>query len=332
MKKIFGKMPNGEEIYLYTLNDGEFTANIMTLGATLQAFKCFGTDIVGGFDTLEGYLLDKSFQGCIVGRVANRIENATVTIDGIKYSLTKNEGENMLHGGVGLHRKLWSVKEYNENSITLTVTSPDGDDGFPGNLSITVTYTLRDGALMINYKAVSDKKTPIALTNHAFFNIDGFGGDILGQNLKIYANQYTEVSENLIPTGKRIEVFGTQFDFNNMHKIGDRIFDGIPGYDHNYVLSPIKSDIFGGKAIPLAAEAENGKIRLSVYTDQPCAQFYSGIYLGNEPLFKGNTKIVKCGAFCLEAQTEPNCVNHGLAIYDAGEEYTQTTVYKVEKI
>lgn len=331
MKNLFGVLPTGEKVFSYELKDGDYSVKIINYGAIIQSFNCFGTDIVGGFDTLEEYINDGSFQGCIVGRVANRIKDAKFTLDGIEYNLTKNEPQGTLHGGSRLNKKLWSFEDFKENSVTLTVDSPDLEDGFPGNMKITVKYTLKNGALVIDYNAVSDKKTPICLTNHSFFNIDGLGGNVLDQSLKLYADRYTAV-QDLIPTGERPSVLGTQFDFTYMHKIGDRIFDNIPGYDHNYIISKGAYGEFLGKQLPLAAEVENGKLRLSFYTTEPCFQFYSGIYLGDGGCFKGNKKIVKCGAFCLEAQTEPNCIQRGEAIYDAGEPYTQTTVYKVEKI
>lgn len=331
MEKLFGTLPTGEKVYSYELKDGNHSVNVINYGAIIQSFVCFGTDIIGGFDTLQEYIADSSFQGCVVGRVANRIGDAKFTLDGVEYNLTRNEPQGTLHGGARLNKKLWDVIEYKENSITLSVDSPDGEDGFPGNMEIKVTYTLKDGSLIIDYVAIADKKTPICITNHSFFNIDGLGGNVLSQNMKLYADKYTEV-DNLIPTGKRPSVIGTQYDFTYMHKIGDRIFDGIPGYDHNFIISSDKSEEFMGKTLPLAAEVENGHLKLSFYTTEPCFQFYSGIYLGDGGCFKGNKKIVKCGAFCLEAQTEPNCVKRGEAIYDKGVPYTQTTVYKVEKI
>ena len=175
MKNLFGVLPTGEKVFSYELKDGDYSVKIINYGAIIQSFNCFGTDIVGGFDTLEEYIKDGSFQGCIVGRVANRIKDAKFTLDGIEYNLTKNEPQGTLHGGSRLNKKLWSFEDFKENSVTLTVDSPDLEDGFPGNMKITVKYTLTNGALVIDYNAVSDKKTPICLTNHSFFNIDGLG-------------------------------------------------------------------------------------------------------------------------------------------------------------
>ena len=178
-KRLFGKLPNGEDVYIYRLTDGTATAEIMEYGAAIVSLCPFGdVDVVGGFDTLEAYTQDTSNQGAIVGRVANRIENARFEIDGKVYLLADNDNGNCLHGGVGFQHRLWKVVDYTENSITLSYFSPDGEDGFPCNLSVEVTYTLKNNSIIISYKAVPDGATPIALTNHAFFNLDGFGGDI----------------------------------------------------------------------------------------------------------------------------------------------------------
>ena len=189
-KRLFGKLPNGEDVYIYRLTDGTTTAEIMEYGATIVSLCPFGdVDVVGGFDTLEAYTQDTSNQGAIVGRVANRIENARFEIDGKVYLLADNDNGNCLHGGVGFQHRLWKVVDYTENSITLSYLSPDGEDGFPANLQIDVSYTLKDAAIIISYTATPDGKTPIALTNHAFFNLDGFGKDIKEHTVQIWASQ-----------------------------------------------------------------------------------------------------------------------------------------------
>ena len=174
--------------------------------------------------------------------------------------------------------------------------------------------------------------TPVSLTNHSYFNLDGFGGDVLSHKMTIYANSYTEVGDDLIPTGVRPFVEGTPFDFKDMHTIGERIADTVGGYDHNFILSPTVFKEYLGKELGLAAVAEGESIRLSVYTDQPGIQLYTGNFLGYGTDFKGGVKQVKYGAFCLETQTEPNSVNHGVGFYDKGEVYTHTTVYSLEKL
>jgi len=336
-KRLFGRVED-KNVYLYTLNNDECTVELMNFGAAIVRFAPYGHDIVGGFDTLEGYVLDKSNQGVTVGRVCNRIEDATLTLDGAVYMLTVNDGPrgNCLHGGVGFDKKVWEIEDEGESTVAFSYYSPDGEDGFPSGVRTSVRYTLIGTELIIQYKAIPEGKTPIALTNHCFFNLDGFGDTVFAHTLTLYGEKYSAVNDKLIPTGERPSVYGTPFDFTTPHAIGERIDKTGKGYDHNYLLSPVIFKDFNGKSAGLAAVAENGKLRLSVYTDQPCIQFYSANFLGGSSfdsgLFRGGVKPLRHGAFCLEAQTEPNCCNHGEAIYDAGEVYTQITVYSIEKI
>ena len=210
--------------------------------------------------------------------------------------------------------------------------SKDGEEGFPANLAVKITYKLEGASLLIDYEARPDGKTPIALTNHAYFNLDGFGGTIEEHVAKIYANQYTEVDESLIPNGIRPNVEGTPFDFKTEHTIGERCGEDFIGYDHNFILAPEKYETLFGKKLGLAAEVKGKKLGMKVYTDQPGVQFYIGNFLGNGPDFRGNVKQVFHGAFCLETQTEPDCINHGIGFYDAGDVYTHSTVYAVEEL
>ncbi|MBQ3016836.1 MAG: galactose mutarotase [Clostridia bacterium] len=331
-KKLYGVLPTGEEVYLYSLKNDSALVNIMTRGATIVNFKAFGTDIVGGFDKLETYLQETSHQGAVIGRVANRIGDAKFTMDGVTYNLPKNDGENCLHGGDGFDHKLWTVTDYTENSITLEYYSKDGEEGFPSGLAVKVTYKLEGASLLIDYVAIPEGKTPIALTNHAYFNLNGFGGTIEDHIAVIYADRYTDVNENLIPNGNRPAVEGTPFDFKTPHKIGERCGADFIGYDHNFILSPVKSDVVFGKELPLIAEVKGDNLGMKVYTDQPGVQFYIGNFLGKGPDFRNNTKQVFHGAFCLETQTEPDCINHGIGFYDKGDVYTHTVVYAVEKL
>ena len=328
-KRIFGKLPNGEDVYIYRLTDGTSTAEIMEYGAAIVSLCPFGdVDVVGGFDTLEAYTQDTSNQGAIVGRVANRIENARFEIDGKVYLLADNDNGNCLHGGVGFQHRLWKVVNYTENSITLSYFSPDGEDGFPANLQIDVSYTLKDAAIIISYTATPDGKTPIALTNHAFFNLDGFGKDIKEHTVQIWADSYSEVNNKLIPTGNHPNVIGTPLDLRLPKKVGEDFSPAFDGYDHNMILFPKFHKEFNNKKIGLAARVENQKMIMQVYTDQPGLQFYTGNFLGNGPDFKGNIPQIRQGALCLEAQTEPNCINHGEGIYEKGQVYKQLTVYE----
>lgn len=330
-KKLFGKLPTGEEIYIYSLTDGDSKAEIMTFGARIVSLHPFGvTDVVGGFDKLEYYLTDTSYQGATVGRVANRIENACFEIDGKNYTLPKNDNQNCLHGGIGLSHRVWTVEEYEENRIKLSYLSPDMENGFPASLTVTVTYTLTNSSIQIDYEAIPDGKTPIALTNHAYFNLDGFGKDYGKHKFKIFADRYTEVDGNLIPNGNRPLVDSTPFDLRTPKYIVNETGDFF-NYDHNMILSPKTFKLFNGISLGLAAIVENDNSVLNVYTDQPGIQFYTGNFLGDGPDFKNNIPQIPHGAFCLEAQTEPNCIKNGLAIYNKGERYTQHTVYEFKK-
>ncbi len=331
-KKLYGTLPTGEEVYLYSLVSDKAQVNIMTRGATIVNFKAFGTDIVGGFDNLETYLVDTSHQGAAIGRVANRIADAKFTMDGKVYNLPKNDKENCLHGGDGFDHKIWNVTEYSDNKITLEYVSADGEEGFPSKLTSKVTYELSGASLLIDYVAIPEGKTPIALTNHSYFNLDGFGGTIEDHTAVIYADAYTEVDESLIPNGNRPSVVGTPFDFKTPHKIGERCGKDFIGYDHNFILSPEKYETLFGKKLGLIADVKGKKLGMKVYTDQPGVQFYIGNFLGNGPAFRNNTKQVFHGAFCLETQTEPDCINHGIGFYDKGEVYTHSTVYSVEEL
>ena len=329
---FFGKTQNGENAYLYILENDVCKAVFSDYGATVISLVVDGKDIVGGFDSLSTYLTDDSHQGATIGRVANRIAKARFTMDGKEYSLPANNGENCLHGGKGYDFKLWEVKEYSEDSISFAYLSPDGDEGFPNEVYVTVKYTLSGSELIIDYTATPSGKTPISLTNHSYFNLNGFGEDILSHTLTLFADKYTEVGGDLIPTGVRPDVYETPFDFNTPHTIGERIGKVDGGYDHNYILKPTSFKDFGDKSLGLAAVLEGETLRMSVYTDQPGIQLYTGNFLGFGPDFKGGVKQVKYGALCLEAQTEPNSVNHGVGFYAKGETYTQTTVYSIEKM
>ncbi len=326
-KELFGYMDTEIPCHIYTIENSECSAKILDFGATLAEFNVFGRNIVGGFDTFNDYLIDDSHQGGTIGRVANRIENAEFKMDGVTYKLPKNDGENCLHGGCGFDRRMWSVKEHSDDSITLAYTSNDGEEGFPSRLDVFVTYTLQNTGIMINYRAIPYGKTPISLTNHSYFNLSGFKKSIEDHRVMICSDSYTEVSDFLIPIGRK-NVTDTPFDLRVPCTIGDQNTD----YDHNFVLSCSEFISCNGSNIGLASTVESDGLRMSVYTDTPCLQFYIGNFLGNGPDFKGKVKQIRHGALCLEAQTEPNSVNHGIGFYNAGDVYTQTTLYNVEEI
>ena len=331
-KILFGTLPSGEAVHKYTVSNGEITLSVIDFGAAIQSLVAYGVDVVGGFDTLGDYLLDTSHQGATIGRVANRIENARFTMDGREYSLPKNSKGHCLHGGCGFDRRMWTLEASSDTSLTFSYTAEDGEEGFPAKLYTEVSFSLSGGGVQISYKARPDGKTPIALTNHSYFNLNGFGGDVKSHTAKIYAEEYTAVNEGLIPTGEHPKVFGTVFDFTKPHTIGERIGGDFIGYDHNFVLSKKITKEFSGKSLALAAEVFGDALKMSVYTDQPGVQFYIGNFLGSGPAFKGGIPAIRHGAFCLETQTEPNCINHGEGFYGKGDTYTHETVYSFEKL
>ena len=331
-KEFYGNLSTGERIDIVTLESENCTLSVINYGASIVSFKPFGIDIIGGFNNMEEYEADTSNQGAAVGRVANRIANARFTMDGAIYMLPANNNGHCLHGGKGFNRRAWNFEETTENSVTLSYYSEDGEEGFPNALLVRVRYTLEDATLLLTYEAIPEGKTPIALTNHSYFNLDGFGGDVLDHRLTIYADRYSEIDETILPTGERPLVYGTRFDFTAPTRIGDGISDGFKGYDHNFILSPKVFEKIDGRTLGLAAELENDSLKLSIFTDQPGIQLYTGNGLSaKNPYFKGGVEPIKYGGVCLETQTEPNATKRGEGFYGAGETYTHTCVYRLER-
>ena len=345
-KTSWGKTPDGEEVDLYTLtNKNGVEAAISTYGGAVVSLKVPDrngklADAVLGYDSLDGYVNDKSYFGAIIGRYGNRIGHARFTLDGKTYTLAKNNGENSLHGGIkGFNKAVWTAKETpspDGQALELTYLSKDGEEGFPGNLHVRVIYTLTDSnELKIGYSATTDKKTVVNLTNHSYFNLAGAGsGDILGHILMIEADKFTPVDSGLIPTGELRDVAGTPFDFRKPTAIGARInaddeqikLGG--GYDHNFVLRRNPGD-----PISLAArvmEPKTGRV-LEVWTDQPGVQFYTGNFLDGSAKGKGGLAYTKRSAFCLETQHFPDSPNQPKfpsVVLSPGERYHTTTIYK----
>ena len=328
--RIFGTLPSGEEIREYTVENERCSLSVMNFGAIVTKFVIDGRNIVGGFDTLSSYLKDDSHQGGLIGRVANRVAGASFVQDGVRYHLPKNDGESCLHGGIGFDRRVWQVTEVSESRIAFEYYSRDGEEGFPSGLSVRVVYTLLGSGFAIEYRAAPDGKTPVALTNHSYFNLEGLGGTVDAHEVRIYADTYTEVDGALIPTGNRPAVEGTVFDLRDFKRLGDCYSDGFCGYDHNFNLAPsIYTELLGVRCA-LAAEVRGGGYKMSVYTDQPALQFYIGNFLGSGPDFRGGISQIRHGAMCLETQTEPNCINRGEGFYSEGEVYTHFTAYVLE--
>ena len=340
-KTRFGKTPDGEWVYSYALGNSKgLHAEILTYGGILKQLSIMDrnlvhTDIVLGRETLEDYLNNDGYLGALIGRHANRIAGGRFVLNGTEYTVGKNEVPNSLHGGIkGFDQKVWEAKAVDgvEPSLILSLTSPDGEEGFPGTLKVTVTYTLTsDNAIKISYKAVSDKDTVVNLTNHAYFNLAGHdSGTIDNQILQINSAFYTPNDRECMPTGEVLSVAGTPFDFRVPKPIGQDIdadFEQIKmfgGYDHNFAIE--------GRGYRLAASAmceENG-ICMEVYTDKPAMQLYTSNGLKEGTYKNGARYGVHCG-FCLETQYFPNAMSHShypSPILRKGEEYNFTTAYK----
>ena len=342
-KASFGTTKEGAAVEIYTLtNRNGVTAKVMTYGATLTELLVpdkTGTpgNIVLGFDTVEPYLAGVPYFGCTVGRVGNRIAKGTFTLGGKTYKLATNNGPNHLHGGIkGFDKVMWKaeiVPAKDGQAVKFTYRSPDGEEGYPGNLDVAVVYTLTDAnELRLDYTATTDKATPVNLTNHSYFNLAGDGvGTILDHVMMIAADEMTPVDDTLIPTGKLVPVKGTVFDFTTPTAIGARIAK-VPiappiGYDHNYVLRKAE-----GEGLTLAArviEPRSGRV-MDVRTTEPGIQFYSGNFLDGTIKNRKGVPYEKHAAFCLETQHYPDSVNHPnfpSTILEPGRTYKTTTVY-----
>src|SRR5215471_10995385 len=341
-QKDFGTR-EGRPVILYTLtNSHGVEVRAMNYGGIILSIRVPDrkgqlADIVLGHDTLEGYIPNPPYLGAIVGRFANRIANGTFTLDGKTYTLPKNDGPNTLHGGVTrtFDKVVWDGEPKGRSGVSFTYLSKDGEEGFPGNLKVTVTYTLTDAnALIIDYEATTDKSTPINVSQHSYFNLKGQGnGDILDHEIMINADRFTPVDKNLIPTRELRAVKGTPFDFTTSTKMGSRIEDNYEqltlghGYDHNFVLNR------KGAVMTLAErvyEPTAGRV-LEVSTTQPAVQFYTGNFLDGSVTGKSGHVYKRRYGFCLETQHYPDSPNHPdfpSAILKPGEKFHQATVFK----
>ena len=345
-RKAFGKTSTGESVELFTLaRAGAPSVSITNLGGYVVSMLAPDragrtADVTLGYASLPGYLADNSYFGCLVGRYANRIAKAAFTLDGKRYSLAANNGPNTLHGGpTGFCRRVWAAKVKSGtdgDALELTYVSRDGEEGYPGTLTATVVYSLReDGGLVIDYSATTDAPTVLNLTNHAYFNLAGEGeGTILDHELQLEAEAYTPVDATLIPTGEVRSVAGTPFDFRKPLAIGARIdaadeqirFGG--GYDHNFVVRGAPGTL---RLAARAVEKKSGR-QLEVFTTEPGVQFYTGNFLDGKTLGKAGKPYVKRGAFCLETQHYPDSPNQPAfpsAVLRPGQVYRHTTVYRL---
>jgi aldose 1-epimerase len=343
-KVALGKTSSGEAVDLYVLTNAKgMKAKVMTYGALLTELHVPDRDgklddVVLGFDDLKGYLGDHPYFGATIGRVGNRIAKGKFTLDGKEYTLATNNGPNALHGGKkGFDKVLWKalVPDAEQPAVVFSYTSPDGEEGYPGELKVKVTYSLKpDNELSIQYEAMTNKATPVNLTNHSYFNLAGgkSGTTILDHEMQLWADKYTPVDETLIPTGELRAVAGTPFDFIKPHKIGERIKEtkGDPvGYDHNFVLA---KEIDGKKVdwSARAVEKKTGRV-MEMYTTEPGVQFYTSNFLSGKLKGKGGVAYPQYGGFCLEAQHFPDSVNQPKfpsVILKPDATYRQTTSYK----
>jgi aldose 1-epimerase len=336
-KEYYGET-GGNKIFLYTLKNSKgMQVKVINYGGAITDIITPDKNgqfesVVLGFDALKPYTgHENSLFGSTVGRVANRISNAKFRLDGKEYTLTSN-----IHGGQqGFDRKVWSIEEVNTGkaaALKLTYLSKDGEEGFPGNLNVTVTYTLtQNNELKIDYLATTDKATPVVLTNHSYFNLSGSkSANVLNTELTIFADQYLESGAGNIPTGKIMDVTGTPFDFRRSQQIGKRIEeikDGNRGYDLTYVLrnKTGKPGLAARAYEPLTGRS------MEVYTTEPGVVFYTGNYLSNEVVGRNGKPFTKHGAFCLETQhfpDSPNKPKFPTVILRPGETFKSQTVYK----
>lgn len=343
IQEPFGRTPDSTPVDIYTLrNDDGLEVRITNYGGTIVSLIAPDRagrpgDVILGFDTLQEYVERSPYFGCVIGRFANRIARGRFMLDGVTHSLAQNDGPNSLHGGwKGFDKVVWAATEFERDSsvgLTLIYLSPDGEEGYPGNLQVRVAYTLTNAnEVKINYSATTDRSTVVNLTNHTYFNLSGTG-DILGHELMLAAERFTPIDETLIPTGELRSVAGTPFDFKRPTSVGARIDEDEEqlrfgsGYDHNFVL-----DNPSGKLV-LAARVEEpitGRT-LELYTTEPGIQFYSGNFLDGTLAGKDGAVYRRRTGFCLEAQHYPDSPNQPAfpsSVLEPGDKYGQTTIFR----
>lgn len=333
-KQSFGKTADGKAVTEYILDNGVIMAHVLDYGCTVKNLFVKDKngalrDVVLGYDDICGYQNNDGYLGAFIGRVANRVANGKFCLDGVEYSLYKNDGKNSLHGGeCGFDKKIFSARQDGER-LRFTYFSADGEEGYPGGLKVEVCYYLDKGSFNLCYKAECDKATPISLTNHSYFNLSA-ENSVLNHVLTINSDSITPIDKELIPTGERMYVEGSPFDFRRGRKIGEYInsphkqitFGG--GYDHNFELKN-----YGNYEKVASVYAEDTGIEMSVYTDNFGMQLYTGNFL-NGAVGKGGRLHEKRSAFCLETQNFPNAVNQPAfpsAVLRPGEKFEKKTSY-----
>lgn len=338
--KLFGNL-HGKPVHTITLKSSALELSFIEFGGRVTTLKTSDrngkqADITLGYDTLDDYLKESAFFGALIGRYGNRIANGRFSINGHVYQLPQNNNGNCLHGGYGYHNCLWQVDEQSltDTSATLHYRSHDGEDGFPGNLDIKVTYSVTDTDWRIDYHATTDAETVVNLTQHAYFNLAGAGHpSILDHELTLYADKFTPVNASLIPTGELRPVAATPFDFRQPHRVGARIDQDDEqlkfgrGYDHNWVLNN------QGGALTLAgaiSEHSTGRV-MQILTTEPGMQFYAGNFMDGAMMGKDGKRYPWRSGFCLETQHYPDSPNQPgfpSTILKPGDVYQSTTIYR----
>ncbi|MGL5254403.1 MAG: aldose epimerase family protein [Brevinema sp.] len=326
MRTFFGKLKDGREVFSYTISSSKLEVTVLDYGAILQRFLFDNTPIILGFDNLQKYEEDKTFQGAIIGRHAGRIEEGTLNIDGINYKLEQNNGNCHLHGGdQGFNQRLWNVIEHSNNHITFEYSSPHGECGYPANLNVSVSYRIDDNNFILEYHGESSRKTICNLTNHAYFNLSGKSQSIEDHILYIDSDYIVSLGDDFAPKSF-MEISNTPFDFRNPKPIRQDINIPHPqlilakGYDHPFALKSTKPQI--------QLYSPDSKISLSVSTDQPAAIIYTGNFLGDNLGFRKG--------ICIETQNFPNAVNHSelmnsTTFTSPTQPYQQTTYWAFTK-
>jgi aldose 1-epimerase len=343
-KELFGSY-EGRDVYRYTLDNGTIKLTLLSWGCVIQNLIFDGVDVETGFDTLDEYVACRDYYGACVGRYANRIANGRLVIDGKEYLLPINDlNTNCNHGGPeAFNRKVWEgreiVTEDGCEGVEFTRLSPDGENGFPGNLDVKITYILDGNKLVIRYEADTDALTAVNMTNHSYFNINGYdSGLILDHTLKVNADRITEFDALRRVTGIRYEILGSDFDLTDEPRIGLRIDSEHPnmrltsGYGHNYILSddaPICE--YKGRELREHCVYSCDARSLTIYSDKPCLQVYTANLIDESDVFKNSTPVVRRTCVALEPQFEPDSANKGRHLLSPGEHYDYMSVYKFEK-
>ena len=336
----FSSLPDGTAVEELILTNGALRCSILTYGGAIRSLVVPDkdgnpVDVALGFDTMEDYMSQTCYIGALIGRFGNRIGKGKFTLNGVDYTLATNNGPNHLHGGdIGFDKRIWTVESQTDNQVVLSLTSPNGEENYPGNLTVIVTYTLQEDGLSIAYHATTDADTLCNLTNHCYFNLSGHASGPVGeQTISIQAQSYTPTDAGSIPTGEIASVEGTPMDLRTPVAIGahwDDDFEQLTmarGYDHNWVLDGQPGQL---RHVATAHSSATG-ITMEVHTTTPGIQFYSGNYMDGCPAGKNGAPYDKRWGFCLETQNFPDAPNHDYfpsAVLHVGEVYQEETVYK----